>query len=179
LPRLLEGELIVRGYPVEMVLAEKIVTAIARGSANTLWHDFVDIYALIQRHNSDGKTLRESLLRVAEYRQVTPASLRMPLPAMLPLDSSRPAKPMCYSSFDLLRKRLIVRLINNAKSRTLVSITQRQCHDFAHDLRRLIGRHSLGPEQFCYPPPDYTHSGLIEDVYSCELAANPLRAILA
>jgi hypothetical protein len=29
-PRLLGGELIVRGYPLEMVLAEKIVTAIAR-----------------------------------------------------------------------------------------------------------------------------------------------------
>ena len=37
LPRVLEGELIVRGYPLEMVLAEKIVTAIARGSANTPW----------------------------------------------------------------------------------------------------------------------------------------------
>ena len=79
LPRLLEGELIVRGYAVEMVLAEKIVTAIARGSANTRWRDFVDIYALIQRHNIDGKTLRQSLLRVAEYREVTPASLRIAL----------------------------------------------------------------------------------------------------
>jgi hypothetical protein len=39
-PRLLGGELIVRGYPLEMVLAEKIVTAIARGTANTRWRDF-------------------------------------------------------------------------------------------------------------------------------------------
>jgi hypothetical protein len=30
-PRLLEGVLTVRGYPLEMVLAEKIVAAIARG----------------------------------------------------------------------------------------------------------------------------------------------------
>lgn len=75
LPRLLEGELVVRGYPVEMVLAEKIVTAIARGSANTRWRDFVDIYTLIQRHDTDNKTLRQSLLRVAEYRGVALASL--------------------------------------------------------------------------------------------------------
>jgi hypothetical protein len=34
LPRLLGGEMTVRAYPFEMVLAEKIVTAIARGTAN-------------------------------------------------------------------------------------------------------------------------------------------------
>lgn len=39
LPRLLEGELVIRGYPLEMVLAEKIVTALARGTANTRWRD--------------------------------------------------------------------------------------------------------------------------------------------
>lgn len=35
------------GYPVEMVLAEKVVTATARGTANTRWRDFVDIAALV------------------------------------------------------------------------------------------------------------------------------------
>jgi hypothetical protein len=44
LPRLLEGVLQVRGYPLEMVLAEKVATAIARGTANTRWRDFVDLY---------------------------------------------------------------------------------------------------------------------------------------
>lgn len=34
------------GYPRVMVLAEKIVTAIQRGTANTRWRDFVDIVAL-------------------------------------------------------------------------------------------------------------------------------------
>ena len=76
LPRLLEGVLIVRGYPLEMVLAEKIVTAIARGTANTRWRDFVDIYALVQRHAIDGATLRQSLFRVAQYRDVTLVSLK-------------------------------------------------------------------------------------------------------
>lgn len=33
LPRLLDGVLQVRGYPLEMALAEKIATAIARGTA--------------------------------------------------------------------------------------------------------------------------------------------------
>ena len=51
LPRLLEGELVIRGYPLEMVLAEKIVTALARGTANTRWRDFVDIYVLVRRHS--------------------------------------------------------------------------------------------------------------------------------
>jgi len=79
LPRLLEGELIVRGYSLEMVLAEKIVTAIARGSANTRWRDFVDIHELVRRHDIDGRTLRESVLRVAKHREVAPVSLRLVL----------------------------------------------------------------------------------------------------
>jgi len=45
LPRLLGQEPIrVRGYPMEMVLAEKIVTALHRGQASTRWRDFGDIY---------------------------------------------------------------------------------------------------------------------------------------
>ncbi len=39
LPRLLDGVLQARGYPLEMVLAEKVATAIARGTANTRWRD--------------------------------------------------------------------------------------------------------------------------------------------
>jgi hypothetical protein len=38
-------------YPLEMLLAEKIVTAIARGTASSRWRDFVDIYMLVQRHS--------------------------------------------------------------------------------------------------------------------------------
>jgi predicted nucleotidyltransferase component of viral defense system len=75
LPRLLEGTLVVRGYPLEMVLAEKIVTAIARGTANTRWRDFVDIYALVRRHGTAAETLQTSLIRVAQYRGTALASL--------------------------------------------------------------------------------------------------------
>lgn len=76
LPRLLGGELTVRGYPLEMVLAEKIVTAIARGTASTRWRDFVDIYSLVQRHPVDGPTMKESMRVVAKHRDVPHSPLR-------------------------------------------------------------------------------------------------------
>jgi predicted nucleotidyltransferase component of viral defense system len=75
LPRLLDGALQVRGYPLEMVFAEKVATAIARGTANTRWRDFVDIYALAMRHPVDGATFRASLDRVAQYRKLALAPL--------------------------------------------------------------------------------------------------------
>lgn len=78
-PRLLDGVLIVRGYPLEMVLAEKLVTAIARGSASTRWRDFVDIYTLVQQYPIDGQTLRESMIRVSRHRDVTLSPLKMVL----------------------------------------------------------------------------------------------------
>lgn len=79
LPRLLEGVLIVRGYPLEMVLTEKIVTAIARGTANTRWRDFLDIHTLTGHHRIEGATVHQSLLRVAQHREVALASLRTEL----------------------------------------------------------------------------------------------------
>jgi hypothetical protein len=61
---------LVRGYPLEMILAEKLVTAIARGSANTRWRDFVDIYSLARKHTIAIAMLRASLERVARHRHV-------------------------------------------------------------------------------------------------------------
>ncbi len=58
-----------------MVLAEKIATAIARGTANTRWRDFVDLYSLANRHRVSGSTFRVSLDRVAQYRKLTLAPL--------------------------------------------------------------------------------------------------------
>ena len=51
-----------------MVLAEKIVTALQRGTANTRWRDFVDI-ANLATANLDPATLSEAINRVAEHRQ--------------------------------------------------------------------------------------------------------------
>lgn len=70
LPRLLGGTPIsIVGYRVELVLAEKIVTALQRGTANTRWRDFVDIAELSTREVNSGD-LAESIKRVAAYRQV-------------------------------------------------------------------------------------------------------------
>lgn len=38
------------GYPLAMVYSEKIVTAVARGTVNTRWRDFADMYLLARRH---------------------------------------------------------------------------------------------------------------------------------
>lgn len=70
-PRLLDAPpLLVRGYSVEMILAEKIVTAIQRGTANTRWRDFLDI-ATLSTTIVDSPTLAESIARVANHRQAT------------------------------------------------------------------------------------------------------------
>lgn len=70
LPRLLGGEVVVRGYPLAMVHAEKIVTAVVRGTVNTRWRDFADVYLLSRRHRVGGSDLAASLQRVADHRQV-------------------------------------------------------------------------------------------------------------
>lgn len=76
LPRLLEQEPIkLRGYPLEMVLAEKIVTTLQRGSASTRWRDFGDIYQLTSRHVCHAKNLRQALRTVAAYRHVELSTL--------------------------------------------------------------------------------------------------------
>jgi len=75
LPRLLGGEIVLLGYPLAMVHAEKIVTAIARGTVNTRWRDFADVYMLSRRHVIDGTELARSTCRVAEHRQVQLLSL--------------------------------------------------------------------------------------------------------
>jgi predicted nucleotidyltransferase component of viral defense system len=75
LPRLLGGEIVLRGYPLAMVHAEKIVTAIARGTVSTRWRDFADIYMLSRRHTIAGTQLVQSTRRVAQHRHVQLAPL--------------------------------------------------------------------------------------------------------
>jgi Nucleotidyl transferase AbiEii toxin, Type IV TA system len=78
-PRLIDGVIIVRGYPLEMVLAEKIVTALERGTANTRWRDFVDIYVLTGRFAIKAQALKSSMQRVAQFRNAELALLRTAL----------------------------------------------------------------------------------------------------
>jgi hypothetical protein len=71
------------GYPLPMILAEKVVTAVERRSANTRWRDFVDVWTLSRRHECDGDELDAALRRVADHRGVR-------LQPLLPLLSELP-----------------------------------------------------------------------------------------
>jgi len=64
IPRLLGGSISVLGYPMVMVLAEKFVTAVQRGTANTRWRDGADIYLLSGRHGPG--LLRPALIRAGQ-----------------------------------------------------------------------------------------------------------------
>lgn len=75
LPRLLGGSITVVGYPLPMVYAEKIITALQRGTVNTRWRDFADLYLLTGLHEVDQPEVRHALTAVAAYRQVELSSL--------------------------------------------------------------------------------------------------------
>ncbi|MCP3994284.1 MAG: nucleotidyl transferase AbiEii/AbiGii toxin family protein [bacterium] len=89
LPRLLSPTpLAISGYSAELVLAEKIVTALQRGTANTRWRDFVDIAALAPT-NIDTGTLAESITRVAQHRATPIATLAEALDGYADLAQSK------------------------------------------------------------------------------------------
>lgn len=68
-PRLRGGEpIVLAGYPIQMVHAEKIVTAIQRSVANTRWRDFGDVWTLSRRHSVAAADLREAIDAVASHR---------------------------------------------------------------------------------------------------------------
>lgn len=89
LPRLLGGQVVLSGYPLPMVLAEKIVTAIQRGTANTRWRDFADIYLLSGRHSVAGNNLRQALVEVSRFRKAELAPLGRVLDGFDSLAQSR------------------------------------------------------------------------------------------
>jgi hypothetical protein len=79
LPRILGGELAINGYPLPMVYAEKIVTMLERGTANTRWRDYADVHVLCRRHVISGTELHESIAAVAMHRRVALQTLQSPL----------------------------------------------------------------------------------------------------
>jgi len=82
LPRLLQiGQDPVRilGYPLTMVIAEKTVTALERGEANTRWRDFADVLSISAVHEIAASELAAAFRTVADYRGAT---LRPLLPAL-------------------------------------------------------------------------------------------------
>jgi predicted nucleotidyltransferase component of viral defense system len=73
--RLLGESIVLSGYPLAMVHAEKIVTAVQRGTASTRWRDFADLVLLSGRHSVSGDGLRRAVVEVADYRMATLAPL--------------------------------------------------------------------------------------------------------
>ncbi len=78
-PRVLGGSIEVSGYPLAMVYAEKIVTAVDRGLANTRWRDFADVYLLSRARDQDGTELVAAIEGVARHRSVVLHPLRVVL----------------------------------------------------------------------------------------------------
>lgn len=65
-----ERAISILAYNLETVLAEKLETLLARGTANTRMRDFYDIYALesTQSHNIDRAVLRAAFANTSEKR---------------------------------------------------------------------------------------------------------------
>lgn len=91
LPRLIQiGQQPVRvlGYPLPMV-AEKIVTALQRGEANTRWRDFADVLTISRAHDLSAGELRAAFEAVATFREIT---LRPLLPGLGRMPETAQAK---------------------------------------------------------------------------------------
>lgn len=72
----------VLGYPLVMIVAEKVVTMLQRGEANTRWRDFADVIAIAARHSMGETELRAALSTVATHRRAVLKPLITVLGAM-------------------------------------------------------------------------------------------------
>lgn len=89
-PRLRGGDPItLAGYPMHMVLAEKIVTAAQRGIANTRWRDFGDIWSLTRHHTVRADDLTHAIQEVAQHRRATLQPLTQALDGFVDLAQAR------------------------------------------------------------------------------------------
>lgn len=67
-PGLLADDVTRLGYPMAAVIAEKAVTAMQRGAANTRWRDWAAIHVLSWRHVFDSDGLAGACNAVAAHR---------------------------------------------------------------------------------------------------------------
>ena len=81
------------GYPLPMVIAEKTVTAIERGAANTRWRDFADLLTISSVHEILADELAGALKAVATYRAAT---LRPLLPTLAAMPETAQARWMTW-----------------------------------------------------------------------------------
>lgn len=71
LPLLLGGAVELLGYPLEGVIAEKLVTAVSLGEVSTRVRDYADVWRLTRAHDIDGASLTTAMQATATYRGVT------------------------------------------------------------------------------------------------------------
>lgn len=103
LPRLRGGDAIeIQGYPLHMVQAEKIVTAVQRGTANTRWRDFGDIWTLSRHHSITASDLMQAIGEVAHHRNATIRPLAAVLDGYADIGKSRWAQWRRRSNSDHL-----------------------------------------------------------------------------
>ena len=71
LPGLLpdSAPVVLRGYRLVSVIAEKAVTGMQRGIANTRWRDYADVWTLTGRHSFDADDVVQACRVVAAHRQ--------------------------------------------------------------------------------------------------------------
>lgn len=69
-PALLGEPFALVGYPIETVLAEKLVTMVERAATTTRDRDFADVWTLIRRHTIDAASLGDALRATADHRDV-------------------------------------------------------------------------------------------------------------
>lgn len=78
-PALLSEPFRVVGYPVETVLAEKIVTMVDRGDTTTRERDFADVVLLTRRHEIDATQLSDAISATGAHRRSELRPLRQVL----------------------------------------------------------------------------------------------------
>ncbi|MFC3494428.1 nucleotidyl transferase AbiEii/AbiGii toxin family protein [Glycomyces rhizosphaerae] len=91
-PRLVDdgrGPVTMLGYPLPMVIAEKTVTVIQRGTVNTRWRDFADLHTISRSRDIAAGELRAALDVVAEYRGAVLRPLLPELASMPEIAQSR------------------------------------------------------------------------------------------
>lgn len=73
-PALLDEPFTLVGYPLETVLAEKLVTMIDRGDTTTRDRDFADVWLLTRRHRIDARSLRAAIVATAAHLRLARSS---------------------------------------------------------------------------------------------------------
>ncbi len=92
---------VLRGYPLETIVAEKLQAMVFLGSVNSRMKDFYDLWVLLSRFDVDTPTLRRSIQRTFQRRRTS-------IPADVPVafsDAFIQAKQAQWQAF-IVRSRL-------------------------------------------------------------------------